>query len=253
MKAVGVFMKKSLLFAIIASLIFLIVCSYAITTQEQTVIISGHYDWKPVMWQEGSEIVGIGPDVVKNVFNDMGIKSNSPYVGSWEQVQQKARMGDIDIVVALYKTEEREEYLYFSDPYVVDPISVFVKEDNEFNPQAKEDLLGKKGIVTVGDSYGQGIDDMITSKMLDVVEVNTPQEAFSLLNEEGADYFLYSTYAGERSSFEGTRDAGIIAEQYFYIGISKNSPIAEKLPEINRILEEYKQNGIIEEISSRYR
>jgi len=246
-------MRKTLLFAIIASLIFLIVCSYAIATQERAIIISGHYDWKPVMWQQGDEIVGIGPNVCESIFTDMGMKSVSRYVGSWEQVQQKAKTGNIDVVVALYKTEEREEYLYFSDPYVVDPISVFVKRDNEFDPQAKDDLLGKKGIVTVGDSYGQEIDDMITSKMLDVVEVKSPQEAFSMLIEEGADYFLYSTYAGERSSFEGTRDAGIIAEQYFYIGISKNSPIAEKLPEINRILEEYKQNGIIEEISSRYR
>ncbi|MDD2274330.1 MAG: transporter substrate-binding domain-containing protein [Candidatus Pacebacteria bacterium] len=240
-------MRKSLYFAIIASLIALIVCGHAITNQERVIVISGHYDWKPVMWQQGDEIVGIGPDICKSIFTDMGMKSVSRYVGSWEQVQQKARNGEIDVIVALYKTEEREEYLYFSDPYTVDPISVFVKEDNEFNPQEKEDLLGKKGIVTIGDSYGQEIDDMITSKMLDVVEVNTPQEAFSMLIEERADYFLYSTYAGERSSFEGIRDAGIIANQYFYIGISKNSPIAGKLPEINRILEEYKQNGIIED------
>jgi len=161
LKAVGDCYEKNI---IIASLICLIVCSYTIATKENPIIISGHYDWKPVMWQEGSEIVGIGPDVVKDVFNDIGIKSNSPYVGSWEQVQQKAKMGDIDIIVALYKTEERGEYLYFSDPYIVDPISVFVKEDNEFDPQAKEDLLGKKGIVTVGDSYGQQIDNMISSK-----------------------------------------------------------------------------------------
>lgn len=240
-------MKKTLLFAIIASLIFLIVCSYAITTQEKAIIISGHYDWKPVMWQEGNEIVGLGPNVCESIFTEMGMKSTSKHVGSWEQVQQKARTGEIDVIVALYKTEEREEYLYFSDPYIVDPISVFVKEDNELVPQEKEDLLGKKGIVTIGDSYGQEIDDMITSKMLDVVEVNTPQEAFSMLIEEGAEYFLYSTYAGENHSFEGIRDAGIIANQYFYIGVSKKSPAAKKLPEINRILEEYKQNGIIED------
>ena len=112
MKAVGDCYKKN----IIISLIFLIVCSYTITTRERAIIISGHYDWKPVMWQKGNEIVGIGPDVVKNVFNDMGIKSNFPYVGSWEQVQQKAKVGGIDIIVALYKTEEREEFFISQIP-----------------------------------------------------------------------------------------------------------------------------------------
>jgi polar amino acid transport system substrate-binding protein len=247
-------MRRSLLFFIIAAIIFLVVCTYCVSTQERVIVISGHSDWKPVMWEEQGQIVGIGPDICQDILKEMGIDSRSNYVGSWENVQHKAKMGDIDAIVALYKTEEREEYLYFSDPYIVDPISVFVKEGSDFSPKVKEDLLGKKGIVTTGDSYGQEIDDMITSKMLDVVEVATPQEAFSLLIKEKGDYFLYSTYAGERSSFnEGTKDAGIISNQYFYIGISKNSPLAEKLPEINRILEEYKQNGIIEEISSRYR
>ncbi|MDD3386325.1 MAG: transporter substrate-binding domain-containing protein [Candidatus Pacebacteria bacterium] len=245
-------MKKLLLSTIILSLIFLVICSYAIVMQEKPVIMSGHYDWKPVMWQDGTEIIGVGPDVCQTIFTEIGIKSNSVYIGSWEKVQHNAKIGKVDVIVALYKTEEREEYLYFSDPYVVDPISVFIKESSDFYPKTKEDLLDKKGIITVGDSYGQEIDDMIASKILDIIEVNTPQEASSLLIENKADYFLYSTYAGKNHSFEGIKDAGIIANQYFYIGISKNSPVAEKLPEINRILEEYKQNGIIEVISSRY-
>lgn len=50
----------------------------------------------------------------------------------------------------------------------------------------------------MGDSHGQGIDDYIISAKVNMLRVNTPQEAFALVKEGRADYFIYSLYAGSR-------------------------------------------------------
>lgn len=50
----------------------------------------------------------------------------------------------------------------------------------------------------MGESHGQGIDEYIISAKVDMLKVSTPQEAFALVKEGRADYFIYSLYAGSR-------------------------------------------------------
>jgi polar amino acid transport system substrate-binding protein len=252
--------EKAIIFAFIIAILFFIgmVVFYHQDTNEKIAIVSGHTDWKPVMWEEKDSIIGIGPDVVEKVLQDLNIKNNIKYVGTWDVVQSKAKTGEIDVIVALYKTKEREDYLYYSVPYTTDPIAVFVKNNRGFSlEKGKDGLIGKKGVATIGDSYGQEIDNAITDKELDVTRVNTPQEAFTLIEKEKYDYFLYSLYSGRKviseESFIQIKELGVISYQNFYIGISKKSFIADRIPEINNLLEKYKQDGTIENISLKYR
>jgi polar amino acid transport system substrate-binding protein len=236
-------MKKMLcVIAVLVLALALAGCTTTVSSTEKkpVVLASGHPDWAPVMYQDGKSISGIGPDVVKKVFTRMGFEVNCSYAGPWAIVQQKARSGDIDVIVALYKTKEREDYLYFSKPYTIDPIVLFFKKDKAFTYTKKEDLLGKKGIATLGDSYGQEIDDFIVAKNLDVARVLTPQQAFESL-DNGRDYFIYSKYAGERviaeTNLSGFEESGIVSSQPFYIGVSKKSKYADRMDEINANLD----------------
>jgi polar amino acid transport system substrate-binding protein len=211
------------------------------STEKKTVIASGHPDWAPVMYKDGNGISGIGPNMTKAVFKEMGLDVEFPYAGSWDVVQQKAKSGEIDVIVALYKTKEREEYLYFSKPYTTDPIVLFLNRGKSFDYNKKEDLIGKNGIATVGDSYGQEMDDFIVAKNLSIIRVATPQIAFKLLQEGKADYFIYSAYAGERviaeENLSGFEESKIVSSQPFYIGVSKKSKYAGRMSEINAALD----------------
>lgn len=146
----------------------------------QTLVASGHTDWAPIMYQEGNKIIGAGPEIITKIFDELGIKVNSKYVGSWDVVQEKAKDGSIDVIVAAYKTTEREAYMDYSIPYTIDPVVLVVKKGNDFAYEDWEDLVGKKGIVMTGDSYGQAFDNILLTDKLTVEEVGTPEEAFSL-------------------------------------------------------------------------
>ena len=220
---------------------------------DQEFIASGHPEWAPIMYQKNDLIVGAGPDITIKVFADLGIKISSLYQGSWDVVQEYARSGKVDVLVAAYKTAERETYMDYSTPYTVDPVSLFVKKGKDFVFTDKEDLIGKKGVVTIGDSYGQEFDDFLKEK-LSVEKVATPDEAFALLIDGEADYFIYALYSGQNALAAKKLTGQIVilpnyvSVENFYLTISKKSPLVKYLPQVNSLLEKYKADGTIDRI-----
>nr|MBP6914450.1 hypothetical protein [Candidatus Parcubacteria bacterium] len=62
-----------------------------------------------------------------------------------------------------------------------------------------------------------------------------------LLEEGKVDYFIYSAYAGRKMISEANlsdiEEAAIVSNQLFYMGISKKSPYAKHMGDINSSLE----------------
>ncbi len=219
----------------------------------QDLIASGHPDWPPIMYQQDDLIVGAGPEIITKVFEELGIKVISKHVGSWDVVQEKAKSGEVDVLVAAYKTAERETYMDYSIPYTIDPVIFVTKKDKTFPYENWEDLITLKGVVMIGDSYGQEFDNFIIEK-LTVEKVETPEEAFTLLEKEEIDYFVYALYSAENYIFENNiSDKVEIAPKYitaedFYLTISKKSPFIEFLPQVDVILKKYIDDGTIKEM-----
>ncbi len=222
-------------------------------TAGKELIASGHPAWPPIMYQDGEKIVGAGPDLVKKIFNDLGITVNSKFEGTWDVVQEKTKDGSIDVLAAAYKTAEREAYMDYSIPYTIDPVVLVVKKGKAFTYTKWDDLIGKRGVVTIGDSYGQDFDSFVKDK-LSPKQVTTPEEAFALLDKGEADYFVYALYSAENYIFKNNlADKEEIIPQYvstenFYITISKKSPFADLMPKVNNLLEKYKADGTIDRI-----
>ena len=218
-------------------------------SQKKVAIVSGHPDRKPIMYKSGESIAGIGVEVMQSVFKDLGVDVSPIYAGARDVVQEKAKNWEIDAIVALYKTNEREQYLDYSIAYTQDPIVLFFSGGKSFAYTGKENLVGKKGIATVGDSYGQEIDDYILSAPLDMARVDTPQQAFASLKDGKEDYFIYSLYAGRRVieewAFTGIEESSVVSNQPFYIGISKKSPYAKNMNEINASLQKMIDGNMI--------
>ncbi|MDD5489213.1 MAG: transporter substrate-binding domain-containing protein [Candidatus Moranbacteria bacterium] len=219
----------------------------------KTYVVSGHPEWPPIMWRSGDKIVGAGPQLVEKIAGDLGFKVESKYMGLWDEVQAKAKSGEIDMLAAAYKTAERETYMDYSDAYTTDPIALFVKKGKTFSYAKWDDLVGKKGVATVGDSYGQEFDDFIKAKLA-VDRVETVDEAFAALANGKADYFIYALYGGQKvlndKKTSGQFEAlpKYAAEENFYVTISKKSPLVKFLPQINELIQKYKSDGTIDRL-----
>ena len=225
---------------------------------DRALVASGHPEWQPIMSQNGSEIKGAGPALVKMIFDELGIQTEFPYKGAWDEVQAKAKSGEVDSLVAAYKTDERLTYMDYSDAYTTDPVALFVKKGSTLKFEQWDDLIGKKGIGMVGDSYGQAFDDFMKAK-LTVQTVQTSQEAFDLLLEGQAEWFVYSLYAGEKEIKQKLLIDKVeslpkfVAEENFYITFSKKSPFAKYLPQVNERIQKYKADGTITQLITQYK
>ncbi len=220
---------------------------------------SGHSDWAPFMYKQADSIQGAGPEIVGKVLKELGLNINFKYVGAWDTVQAKAKDGSVDLIVAAYKTTEREAYMNYSVAYAADPVSIFVKKGKSFPFSSWSELISKKGVVTIGDSYGQEFDKYLKDSLKNVQVVNTIDEAFAMLTADQADYFVYAKYSGEIAISKKNMTEQIeiiptiVSSQDFYITISKKSPLAAYMNQINGILARYKTAGTIDSIINKYK
>jgi len=242
------------------ALIALIACEKKDSNNDsdKVFVASGHPSWAPIMYQENNLIVGAAPELVTKIINDLGLKISVNYIGAWDVVQAKAKSGEVDLIVAAYKTAERETYMDYSVDYTKDPVSIFVSKGKTFPFAAWDELKGKKGVVTIGDSYGQEFDNYIKEN-LTVTAVATPDEAFAMLANNQADYFVYALYSGENFiASHSLNDQIVILPNYvssenFYLTISKKSALIKYLPQINQLLEKYKADGTIDALIQKYK
>ena len=221
------------------------------------VVASGHPEWPPIMFQSGAAIDGAGPALVKKIFDDLGVEVSFPSTGTWDEVQAKARTGEVDVLVAAYKTTEREGYMLYSDPYTTDPVAIFVARGKAFPFSSWDELVGKRGIAMVGDSYGQTFDDFAVTRLA-LRRVTTASEAFELVSSGQADYLLYSLFAGN-DQLKRTRTASqfeslpkFVNEENFYITISRKSPFVIFLSRINQQIAKYKADGTVAALIAQY-
>lgn len=240
-------MKKWSSLAIIILLLTLLPIINA--SAQETFVVSGNPNAPPVVWEEHEKLVGIGPDIITSIFADLGISNNLRRFGDWKNVQVKAREGKIDMLVSAYRNKERDEYLLFSTPYLVQPTVIVVEKGNEFKFSSWDALIGKRGVTNVGESYGQKFDDFI-KKNLDVGYFKF-ERAIQLLNLGEADYLIVDLYTALiYTRLLSGEDAitildPVVTVQDFHLAIAKNSALASRLPEINEKLKIKIKNGEI--------
>ncbi|MDD3845587.1 MAG: transporter substrate-binding domain-containing protein [Syntrophorhabdaceae bacterium] len=250
--AKGYYMKRYLMLAVAAMCLLL-----SGIAQAETLIASGHPQYPPIMWKENNTIVGAGPELVRLLFKDLNVTVNSPFCGDWDKVQQEAKEGKVDLLVGLYMTEDRKAFFEYSNPYAKDPVVAFVARGKRFPYSKWDDLIGKKGTTTVGDSFGQVFDRFLSEK-LTVTRSAKVEQNFSKLIKGRADYFVYAMYSGlfEADKLGITNKVEILPKEIcvenWYIGISKKSPYVKYLPQINKKLDELIDNGTVDRLIEKY-
>lgn len=236
-------------FSILTLIASLSAISFSPALATDPLVVSGNPEAPPVVWEKSGQLTGIGPELVSTILTKEGINFTLQPEGSWTEVQQKAKSGDIDIIVSAYDNTERREFLDFSIPYLKSPVVVLVMQGNEFPFTSWNDLKGKKGVANTGESFGAKFDDFIR-KELNVTY--TPYEkAFKMLTENTVDYLIIDLYpAVIYSKMLQAEDKISYLEnpatiQHFHVTLSKKSPHLGLMPKINATITQMKEKGLI--------
>lgn len=162
---------------------------------------------------------------------------------------EQMKLGSLDMIVVIFKTEERSSFMEFSVPYATGPTSVFVPRGRTFPFNGVEDLKGHWGLMMRGDSISDEFTDF--ENQLNITQVATYLLIFHILKIGRADYTVAARDGilvqvrklGQEDSVEVLSHQ--ISERNLHIAISKKSTHLRILPHINRSLEQLEQNGQI--------
>lgn len=217
------------------------------------IIVSGHPEYPPMMWREGDEIIGAATDYASRLFADLKIQhrvQKVKYLGAWDKVLEDVKNGKIDMVVAAYKNDERRQWMEFTDPIAEDPVSVFTLKEADISIARLEDLKGRKGAAGAGESFGESFDSLARDE-LDLERIPL-KDAFAKLESKKVDYVVAGKFQGTFVARQNRLYHKIEIQPYmasvqlFHIGISKKSPLVKMIPEINKKIERYEVDNLMD-------
>jgi polar amino acid transport system substrate-binding protein len=199
---------------------------------------TGHPQYPVIAYKDGDKIVGAAATLVETIAKKLNVPLESKYMGTWEEAQAAARDGKADMIFGIYYNDERATYLDYVQPaFMYDDVAIFVVKGKEFPFTGQNDLIGKKGVTNLGESYGNEFDAFIKDK-LDVARADGIDDAFKDLLAGKADYLIAGYYPGlAEAAKAGLKDKVVALNQALlsaemYVAFSKKSPcrsLAEKL------------------------
>jgi polar amino acid transport system substrate-binding protein len=223
------------------------------TYAEELLMISGNPEAPPVMWEKSGKMAGIGPELVTSILDAEGVKYTIGPAGSWKEVQNKARTGEVDLVVAAYDNKERRTYMEYSIPYLKSPVVILVKKGDTFSFTSWNDLIGKKGVANTGESFGEKFDTFIKEKL--DVQFIPYESAFRMVSEDEADYLIIDLYPAviyskmllAEDKVEYLDNPATV--QYFHVTMSKKTPHLGLMSKINTHITKMKEQGQIKKMA----
>lgn len=158
--------------------------------------------WEPYQYVNvNGEVQGLDIELIGSVVEQMGCDLTYTQ-GTWVLLLDELKEGRVDILLGASKTEAREEYAYFGDPYRMEEFSLYIRKDDPTRAEYEDfDAFitnGSRIGVVGGYSYGPSISIMLdgtaTSKLF--VPAIMGEINVGRLLDEDIDGFLEDSFVG---------------------------------------------------------
>lgn len=224
----------------------------------------GYEIWEPYQYLDIGDVPrGLDVEVAEATMQSMDCHLTLQQ-GSWVDLLSWLQSGDIDFVMGASKTEAREDFAHFSEPYREEQFVLFIRsgEEHRYSASTLEDFIeadGRIGIVNdyyYGEETHQLINDenerdkfvgalmgeFNLARLLDM-EIDAFLEdkavGYSLIRRKGLHEYI-ETYPIELSTSD------------IYVMFSRDSVNEERVEAFNEALQELHESGGYDNILRRY-
>lgn len=229
-------------------------CGGARAGDAGTLTACGHPAYPPVSWTTQGQLHGLAPEVVRQLFGELGYTVRIEALGNWKRCLLEVQEGRIDIVTAAYRTGERAAKFAFSgEPLIVDSIVLFVRRDRAFRFATWDDLEGKTVGLLLGDSFGERFDRFAEAR-LTIERVSRSEQNVRKLVLGRIDFMpigLGTWRLQERSLGYGDEIVQLptpLSSENYYIAVRRGSTLAAQMPQIDRRLREMRADGRLQRL-----
>ncbi len=186
-------------------------------------------DWYPYeKINKTDEYIGIASDLIALISKRTGLKIEIIPTLEWKESIEKAKLGHADVVGFLNKTDERSQWLLFTEPYFIDP-NVFITRENHDYISDLSRFINETMVLPEGTSIEERLRKDYPN--LKIVIVKSEEEAIEYVEEKKADFTLRSlTMAAYVIKNEGHFNLKIAGEvpaykNQFRMGVTKQDEI----------------------------
>lgn len=224
--------------------------------QPAVITACGHPETPPVSWEQDNELTGIAPHLVRKLLSEQGYHLNMRVFGNWQRCQLAARRGQVDLLVAAYKTHARERNFVFSHtPIVADPVVLFTHFGN--GSRSPWDLGSNTLGMLFGDSFGDDFDQKVR-RHPHVERVSTGKQNFHKLAMGRIDYMPIGLITGRLQAQKlALADRvqplpALLTLEYYHLAVPKGSVLEPLLPVLSARLQELAEEHYIARITPFY-
>ena len=217
-----------------------------------TLTIAMEGAWQPWTYHdESGALTGFDVEVGALIAEGLGVTPEYQET-AWDGILAGVDSGRFDIACnGVGYTEKRAESYNFSTPYVYTEMVLVVGADNE-EIKSLDDLKGKKTANSPNSTYAMRSE----AAGAEVVYVDTLGETMEMLQQGRVEATLNAkdsvdAYLAEHPEAQ-IKVVMSVAGEPVAIPMQKGEGTATLVEEINRILEEARQNGKLAELSSKY-
>jgi polar amino acid transport system substrate-binding protein len=233
-----------------ACALWAVVAAPALGAECRRVVFSANPDYPPYHWAEGGRIVGASVALTGRILDQLGVPWEARHVGPWPRVLKSAEHAQIDLVVSLKPTPEREAYLAFTrSPAFPNPMAVFTSRARPLRFDGPQDLVGKRGGRTAGDRFGDAF-DRFAEQSLTLEDADTLGVNFQKLAAGRIDYVVTGLYTGRAQLLRSGLAERIaplgrpVNEGFIHHGFARRSPCLSLLERVDAQLAAARQSGL---------
>jgi polar amino acid transport system substrate-binding protein len=226
----------------------------SLPVQARVITACGHPEYPPVSWINNNALIGLAPNVARTIFAELGYQLDIDTSGNWKRCLQEAKAGNIDVVIAAYKTQPRTAYLAYSSQYLVaDRLSILVNRNDKRAYHSLQDLKDKRVGLLLGDSFGDAFDQFLNA-LPEREFVSKGAQNMAKLAYQRIDFMPLGVLSGQLQLHKlGYQDSVKLTEitigtEHYYLALSKHSGLQKHLPHINQRILALHESGAIEKL-----
>ncbi len=140
---------------------------------------------------------GISADHIKLIEQKLDFEFEVVQLSHWQEVLEKARQREVDVICSLQITPERTEYLLFTERYIEIPMVIIVRE-SVTESLTLEDMTGMKITVVEGDviqriianNYSYLDVDLVSNQLAALLDVSSGVADATITDMGGASFYI---------------------------------------------------------------
>jgi two-component system sensor histidine kinase/response regulator len=185
-------------------------------------------DWPPVEYADKQgRYQGITTEYMELIAESLGVTIEPAVPQSWQATIEAAKSGQLDILSAVARTPQRDEYLNFTTPYLSFPMVIVT--DGDFSYISDLKMLADKKVAVI---EGYASHDFLLNKYpeFELFPVEDISKGLQSVRKGDADAFIDSlasvTHVMGREGLPGLKISGEAPFNFdIRIGIRKDQPI----------------------------